>query len=120
MTGEEYAKKKRREQWRRYYERNRDKRLAYYREWRDKNREKVRAYHTAYMREYRKKNEKNYAQRFRSLGVYYAVQTGFSARFLHGDPFSTRFLPVEIAQFYSFLHTIFVLYDEFYRKTFFD
>lgn len=59
MTGEEYARMKRREQWRRYYERNRDKRLAYNREWREKNKDKVRAYHAAYMREYRLKNQKN-------------------------------------------------------------
>lgn len=56
MTGEEYARMKRREQWREYYRRNREKRLAYSREYAEKNREKIRAYHTAYMREYRAKN----------------------------------------------------------------
>ena len=58
MTGEEYAKKKRREQWRRYYEAHREERLAYNKAWRERNREARRAYHAAYMREYRKKNEK--------------------------------------------------------------
>lgn len=44
MTGEEYAQKKRREQWRAYYHRNREARLAYQREWRAKNPDKVREY----------------------------------------------------------------------------
>ena len=44
MTGEEYSQKKRREQWRAYYYRNREARLAYQREWRARNQEKVREY----------------------------------------------------------------------------
>lgn len=58
MTGEEYARQKRRERQREYYRKNRDRKLAYNREYVQKNREKIRAYHTAYMREYRLRNSK--------------------------------------------------------------
>ncbi|MBO5970662.1 MAG: hypothetical protein J6S14_19480 [Clostridia bacterium] len=56
MTGEEYAKKKRKERDHEYYLRNRERILEKNRVYREANREKIRAYHTAYMREYRSKN----------------------------------------------------------------
>ena len=58
MTGEEYAAMKRRERQREYYQKNRERRLAYKHEYYAKNREKIRERHTAYMREYRLKNSK--------------------------------------------------------------
>ena len=58
MTGEEYARQKRRERQREYYRKNREHILAYQREYRAMNREKIRERHTAYMREYRLKNSK--------------------------------------------------------------
>ena len=55
MTGEEYAKKKRSEYFRRYYLEHREKIIAKNKAYNEANREKIRAYHTAYMREYRRK-----------------------------------------------------------------
>ena len=58
MTGEEYAREKRRAWQREYYRRNRDHILAYQREYNQKYREKIRERHAAYMREYRLRNSK--------------------------------------------------------------
>ena len=56
MTGEEYAKLKRKERRRKYYLENREQILAVNRAYAEKNKDKIRAYHTEYMREYRKRN----------------------------------------------------------------
>lgn len=56
MTGEEYARKKRRQSWREYYWRNREKRLAYQREYREKNIDKLRKYNREYQRRSRQKD----------------------------------------------------------------
>ena len=58
MTGEEYAKMKRREQWRAYYWRNREKRKAYSRDYYHKNADDIRSKHAAYMRERRLREKK--------------------------------------------------------------
>lgn len=58
MTGEEYAREKRRAWQREYNRKNRDHIRAYHKEYVEKNREKIRAYHTQYMREYRLRNSK--------------------------------------------------------------
>lgn len=57
MTGEEYAKGKRREQWRAYYYRNREARIAAQREWRAKNPDKVRAYRRKYYQRQKERDE---------------------------------------------------------------
>ena len=58
MTGEEYAKQKRRERQRAYYQRNREKKCEASRTYYQKNRERIRERHKAYMREYRLRNSK--------------------------------------------------------------
>lgn len=56
MTGEEYARMKRRQSWREYYWRNREKRLAYQHEYRLKNLDKVRKYNREYQKRARQKD----------------------------------------------------------------
>ena len=53
MMPSEYAIQKRRERQREYYQRNRERILAYHKEYAKRNRDKLRQYHAAYMREYR-------------------------------------------------------------------